>query len=749
MSSEFTSSSSSSSFDFDSSTRDLDPQQSLDFAYHKKGFVWVLESEKVPKHWLLDKAPKESRRKRDLLEVNPVRKYARIKDQTFILSDLDGSNVAVPLKGCTIESVSATDHSSRKWAKRFPIKLDNKNSVVYNGSKTVFIYLKTSWEKESWCKALRFASFDDKERLNWFTKLNGEFHGYLTSLNTGYPSFMKPSVGFNAPLDSMAKLDGSASKVRLFWKKFARKASKTGIENRGTRSLGNGGVATNLIKTTPTAKIPLGQENVALPSSSTFSHAASQCHNSVASDLYSDDKFNIDEGTLCWNLLISRLFFDAKVDLKSSVRTRIQRTLSNMRTPSYIGEVICNDVDLGNLPPYIHSIKVLPMEMNEVWAWEVDIEYCGGLVLNIETRLEVHDQDLQKSIVDTNSESSSVGSVSSDLLEGFEYFGKQLNLSEETTYAQKLDEGEPQLNELENFTSCTPRITYVSRWKTILNSIAKQVSQVPLSLSIRVTSLRGTVRLHIKPPPSDQLWFGFTSMPDIEFNLESSVGEQKISSANIAFFLISRLKTSIRETLVLPNCENVCIPWMLAEKNDWVPWKVAPFIWLNREVASENVTPHDAFSPQPDEATSKIEATGATSTDNAESKHKKVSTSQYSTQAISNPPDASAYSLSSSQPMQSSKSLQELETPLLASTDLQETCGQNRGYIPECQSPSSALIHVEKQNNAFEEDDARPKRIGRRAKMLDLGKKMGEKLEEKRRHIEEKGRNIVEKMRGP
>lgn len=65
---------------------------------------------------------------------------------------------------------------------------------------------------------------------------------------------------------------------------------------------------------------------------------------------------------------------------------------------------------------------------------------------------------------------------------------------------------------------------------------------MPLSLSIRVVSLRGTLRLHIKPPPSDQLWFGFTSMPDVEFDLESSVGEHKITSGHIALFLISRFK---------------------------------------------------------------------------------------------------------------------------------------------------------------------------------------------------------------
>ena len=66
--------------------------------------------------------------------------------------------------------------------------------------------------------------------------------------------------------------------------------------------------------------------------------------------------------------------------------------------------------------------------MNEVWAFEVDIEYSGGAVLGIETRLEVRELDPENGMVDSNS----VGDVSSDLLEGFEYFGKQLNLDEGT-----------------------------------------------------------------------------------------------------------------------------------------------------------------------------------------------------------------------------------------------------------------------------------------------------------------------------
>ncbi|KAE8811349.1 hypothetical protein D1007_11720 [Hordeum vulgare] len=42
-------------------------------------------------------------------------------------------------------------------------------------------------------------------------------------------------------------------------------------------------------------------------------------------------------------------------------------------------------------------------------------------------------------------------------------------------------------------------------------------------------------------------------------------------------------------------------------------------------------------------------------------------------------------------------------------------------------------------------DDAKRK-SGRRSRMMDLGKKMGDKLEEKRRQAKEKGRHIIEKM---
>lgn len=196
--------------------------------------------------------------------------------------------------------------------------MENKTSVIYNGNKTIYIYLDTSWEKEAWCKALYLASCDQKEKIKWFTQLDDEFHSYLTSLNSVYHSFMKPSVGSGVEvIERASKPDGSSSKVRQFWRKVSKRTSRVGLENISTRSsqLGNEGkkiteklracqdaiLATGLLKTASTPKL---------------------LNNSIEDN----EKFGIDEGTLCWNLLISRLFFDAKgnEELKRSMQARIQ-----------------------------------------------------------------------------------------------------------------------------------------------------------------------------------------------------------------------------------------------------------------------------------------------------------------------------------------------------------------------------------------------------------------------------------------
>ena len=213
--------------------------------------------------------------------------------------------------------------------------------------------------------------------------------------------------------------------------------------------------------------------------------------------------------------------------------------------------------------------------------------------------------------------------------------------------------------------------------------------------------------------------------------------------------LVSFLQAAIRDTLVLPNCESVCIPWMLAEKDDWVQRNVAPFIWINQEAVTDANTMRDVPSSQPVEVKTKNESSRGTTKDHPESKYENPKSGEYVTKPVSEPSDALSSLNFDDLSTLRSRSLQESQTALLRNDEPQETCQSSRWESLDCQSLSGSEVTAEEQNHTIEESDTRPKRMGRKARMLDLGKKMGEKLEEKRRNIEEKGRNIVERMRGP
>lgn len=82
--------------------------------FHLQGVVWVLEPDKVSKFWV-EKQSKEQKKKKDVMEVTPVRKYGKINGQSLVITDADGFHTAIQLKGCSVEAVSATSLPSKKW----------------------------------------------------------------------------------------------------------------------------------------------------------------------------------------------------------------------------------------------------------------------------------------------------------------------------------------------------------------------------------------------------------------------------------------------------------------------------------------------------------------------------------------------------------------------------------------------------------------------------------------------------------
>lgn len=226
---------------------------------------------------------------------------------------------------------------------------------------------------------------------------------------------------------------------------------------------------------------------------------------------------------------------------------------------------------------------------------------------------------------------------------------------------------------------------------------------------------------------------------------------------------ISLLQAAIRDTLVLPNSENISIQWMLAEKDDWVPRSVAPFIWIHPESGNETSNSIDTVGKAHPTDTSN-EASARTSTDGPDLKQHKFRKSdarKSDSLALS-----SISSLSAA--LRNSKSLEEFTNPLLESgqqeetSDLKDLCtpllesGRDEASeekmddVSVCSSPSNSVVldrSVSPSSSPSQQDDSKPKKIGRRERMFDLRRKMSEKFEEKKRNIEEKGRHIVEKMR--
>jgi hypothetical protein len=195
---------------------------------------------------------------------------------------------------------------------------------------------------------------------------------------------------------------------------------------------------------------------------------------------------------------------------------------------------------------------------------------------------------------------------------------------------------------------------------------------------------------------------------------------------------------------------------MLSEKDDWVPLKDGPYIWLNHEPTETKSHAAAAVSTQPEEAGLRNDS----STKNAASSSRDSSAgSEESLKSIDESAEdpavessqaqsrlAPAGETSASQP----DSTNELNKPLLSTEKLQEDASESRTGSPLYTSLRTIIPAGEQQQQqaalASVGEDAKRK-SGRRSRMMDLGKKMGDKLEEKRRQVEEKGRHIVEKMR--
>lgn len=80
---------------------------------------------------------------------------------------------------------------------------------------------------------------------------------------------------------------------------------------------------------------------------------------------------------------------------------------------------------------------------------------------------------------------------------------------------------------------------------------------IPVVLAVVLRSLEGNLLLHVKKPPSNRLWFGFTTMPKMEIDIEPVVSERKVQWGMVTRLIESRLRELLNESIVVPNMDDI------------------------------------------------------------------------------------------------------------------------------------------------------------------------------------------------
>ncbi|XP_070580594.1 testis-expressed protein 2-like isoform X2 [Ptychodera flava] len=325
-----------------------------------------------------------------------------------------------------------------------------------------------------------------------------------------------------------------------------------------------------------------------------------------------------NESPASWvNAVISRSFWDflREQQWAGVVANKIQRKLSKIKVPYFINQLEITDIDLGIAMPVIRRASPPVMDERGLWV-DLDITYYGSCCMTLETKLNLtklgKDNGQSKERTLANTKQAQVKAGRKGKKEALSSRPSQKTHTNRTAASKSNDSSNPtpisvtspsaaldsdeedsaessEEEDVDNSpgdagaTDSTDGYVGGSTSKKILRIVDKvtkskyfqkatensyvkkaieEVSNLPLVLSVEVKSLHGTLAVNLPPPPSDRLWYGFRTKPNLWLSARPKLGMRQVRITHVTDWIEKKLEQEFQKVFVMPNMDDLVIPIM-------------------------------------------------------------------------------------------------------------------------------------------------------------------------------------------